>query len=304
MVGVFTPWKVANLTGGSAVKNLPAVPETQVQFWVGKISWRRKWQPTIVFLPGKSHGQRNWWATVHEAANVGHSTNYTKAFQSLASSLSSETDLQLSVSRSVTFNTLRPHGLYIACQAPFVHGILQVRILVWVAIPFSIGYSWTRDWTQVSGRFFTVWTIWEAHLQWSLWVNGKDTMSPVSPLKTLLSESPLGQGVSEERDRPGPRVIINRGHQVGSGRQASDLLHLGLWVGVFLKGKSKETGIDHCFVTFLNRTFRGQDSLVYDSLARWSVAQGSVSSPETTRVCIWQQPQCVNEVLTTMVLVI
>ena len=27
--------------------------------WVGKISWRRKWQPTIVFLPGKSHGRRN-----------------------------------------------------------------------------------------------------------------------------------------------------------------------------------------------------------------------------------------------------
>ena len=27
--------------------------------WVRKISWRRKWQPTPVFLPGKSHGWRN-----------------------------------------------------------------------------------------------------------------------------------------------------------------------------------------------------------------------------------------------------
>ena len=27
--------------------------------WVGKIPWRRKWQPTPVFLPGESHGQRN-----------------------------------------------------------------------------------------------------------------------------------------------------------------------------------------------------------------------------------------------------
>ena len=26
--------------------------------WVGKISWRREWQPTPVFLPGESHGQR------------------------------------------------------------------------------------------------------------------------------------------------------------------------------------------------------------------------------------------------------
>ena len=27
--------------------------------WVGKIPWRRKWQPNPVFLPGKSHGQRS-----------------------------------------------------------------------------------------------------------------------------------------------------------------------------------------------------------------------------------------------------
>ena len=39
-----------------------------------------------------------------------------------------------------------------------VHGILQARILDWVAIPFSRGSSQPRDWTQVSrmaGRFFT-----------------------------------------------------------------------------------------------------------------------------------------------------
>ena len=27
--------------------------------WVGKIPWRRKWQPTPVFLPGESHGRRS-----------------------------------------------------------------------------------------------------------------------------------------------------------------------------------------------------------------------------------------------------
>ena len=39
-----------------------------------------------------------------------------------------------------------------------VHGILQVRILEWVAFPFSRGSSQPRDWTQVShtaGGFFT-----------------------------------------------------------------------------------------------------------------------------------------------------
>ena len=27
--------------------------------WVGKIPWRRKWEPTPVFLPGEFHGQRS-----------------------------------------------------------------------------------------------------------------------------------------------------------------------------------------------------------------------------------------------------
>ena len=27
--------------------------------WIRKIPWRRKWQPTAVFLPGKFHGQRS-----------------------------------------------------------------------------------------------------------------------------------------------------------------------------------------------------------------------------------------------------
>ena len=40
-----------------------------------------------------------------------------------------------------------------------VHGILQARILEWVAIPFSRGSSPPRDQTQVSctaGMFFTI----------------------------------------------------------------------------------------------------------------------------------------------------
>ena len=30
-----------------------------IDSWVRKIPWRKAWQPTPVFLPGKSHGQRN-----------------------------------------------------------------------------------------------------------------------------------------------------------------------------------------------------------------------------------------------------
>ena len=43
-----------------SVKSLPAIQET----WVGFLGqedfpWRRKWQPTPVFLPRESHGQRS-----------------------------------------------------------------------------------------------------------------------------------------------------------------------------------------------------------------------------------------------------
>ena len=40
------------------VKNPPAMQETQIQSLDWKIPWRRKWLPTTVFLPEKSHGQR------------------------------------------------------------------------------------------------------------------------------------------------------------------------------------------------------------------------------------------------------
>ena len=69
--GLYSPWgckeldtteqlslSLHSLTGQS-VKNLPAVQETQVWFLVRKIAWRRKWQPTPVFLPGESHRQRS-----------------------------------------------------------------------------------------------------------------------------------------------------------------------------------------------------------------------------------------------------
>ena len=49
--------------GGLVIKNLPvnARRHRRCRFypWVRKIPWRRKWQPTPVFLPGKSHGQRS-----------------------------------------------------------------------------------------------------------------------------------------------------------------------------------------------------------------------------------------------------
>ena len=63
------------------------------------------------------------------------------------------------VSCSVMSNSLRPHGLH-SLPGSSVHEILQARILVWVAIPFSRGSSWLRGQTWLSctaGWFFITW---------------------------------------------------------------------------------------------------------------------------------------------------
>ena len=70
-----------------------------------------------------------------------------------------------SVNHLVVSDCLWPHD----CNPPgsSVHGILQARILQWVAISFSRGCSRCRDWTWVSciaGRFFTVCATREALL--------------------------------------------------------------------------------------------------------------------------------------------
>ena len=54
-----------------------------------------------------------------------------------------------------------------------VYGTLQARILEWVAIPFSRGSSWPRDWTWVScsaSRFFTVWATRETTVLFYKWL--------------------------------------------------------------------------------------------------------------------------------------
>ena len=43
-----------------------------IDHWVREIPWRRKWQPTSIFLPGKSHGQRSLACYSPWVATVGH----------------------------------------------------------------------------------------------------------------------------------------------------------------------------------------------------------------------------------------
>ena len=49
--------EVAASLAAQMVKYPPAMQEIWVQSLVRKTPWRRKWQPTPVFLPGEFHGQ-------------------------------------------------------------------------------------------------------------------------------------------------------------------------------------------------------------------------------------------------------
>ena len=45
--------------------------------WVGKIPWRRAWQPTPVFLPGESHGQRSLAGYSPQCCRMSDTTKVT-----------------------------------------------------------------------------------------------------------------------------------------------------------------------------------------------------------------------------------
>ena len=60
-LGLF--FAVKDFPGGTSGKEPPCQSRRHKRqvfgVWVGKIPWRRKWQPTPVFLPGESHGERS-----------------------------------------------------------------------------------------------------------------------------------------------------------------------------------------------------------------------------------------------------
>ena len=73
------------------------------------------------------------------------------------------------------------------CSLPgsSVHGILQARVLQWVAMPFSRGFSRPRDWTHVcciAGRFFTIWATREAQNDHYIRLINRSTTSVLLPL--------------------------------------------------------------------------------------------------------------------------
>ena len=131
-------------------------------------SWRRKWQPTPVFLPGESQGRGAWWAAVY---GVTQSRTWLKRLSSSSSSslycwphtptlslLSSCLVATNLFSMSLFLFCVYIHSLVIfffldstyvhacsvmsnsvilwtvVCQIPLFMGSFQAKILEWVAI--------------------------------------------------------------------------------------------------------------------------------------------------------------------------
>ena len=73
------------------VKNLPAKAEDVRDMGlipgVGKIPWRRAWQPTLVYLPGEHHGQRSlmvYSPQGHKESDMTKATEHTRTHNTYA----------------------------------------------------------------------------------------------------------------------------------------------------------------------------------------------------------------------------
>ena len=123
--------------------------------WIGKIPWRRAWQPTPAFLPGESHGQRSpagyrqgLQRVGHEWSDLAHTHTHTHVHIYEAKSLSC-------VQPFVTPWT-------VAYQVPSMRFSRQEY---WSGLPFPSAEDLPDPGTQVShiaGRCFTVWATREA----------------------------------------------------------------------------------------------------------------------------------------------
>ena len=97
-------------------------------------------------------------------------------------------------------------------------GILEARILEWVALPSSRGSSWPRDQTQVSSiadGFFTVWTTREAHFQFSsaqllscVWLFATPWIAACQASLSITNSQSLQNLMSIESVMPSSHLIL------------------------------------------------------------------------------------------------
>ena len=110
------------------VKNLLAMQETGFYPWVGKIPWRREWQPTPVFLAREFHGQRSL---------VGYSLKSCKEL-GITERLTQSSFYVTAAAKSLQSCPTLCNPTDVSPLGSTIPGILQARTLEWVAISFVI----------------------------------------------------------------------------------------------------------------------------------------------------------------------
>ena len=123
------------------VKNLPSMQETQVQSLGREELLEKERLPTPIFWPGEFHGLYSPWG--HKESDMTECHHYTvKGF-----GIFNETQSEMKVTQ-----------LCLTLCDPMdytVQGILQARILEWIAISFFRGSSQPRVSPDIADRFFT-----------------------------------------------------------------------------------------------------------------------------------------------------
>ena len=62
-------WRTPGMGKPGGLQSMGSLKESDTTEWLpfhfSLLHWKRRWQPTPVFLPGESQGQRAWWASVY-----------------------------------------------------------------------------------------------------------------------------------------------------------------------------------------------------------------------------------------------
>ena len=72
VIGIYSHGFPGGTTGKESARQCRRCKRCGFKPWMGKIPWRRKWQPTPVFLPRESHEWGRWQATVIMSRKVRH----------------------------------------------------------------------------------------------------------------------------------------------------------------------------------------------------------------------------------------
>ena len=110
--------------------------------------WRRKWQPTAVFLPGESRGGGAWWAAIYGVAQ-----SWTR-LKWLSSSSSSSQVLKSLLSRSSFWNNALSNCPLSGVPKDFTHQVIPQR-KIWMGKKYAMfcqagkQWPWKEKWKQM-----------------------------------------------------------------------------------------------------------------------------------------------------------